>query len=553
MLTPHNRTTAAAPQEEARELRRQMGQAKALKDTSQPEFDEKLNRLKQYKDMRQGYNQRMGGIKDGFKGLDCKSEEELDAKIRELEHKVSHEGDLALREEKQIVQQISKLNSQRAKVREYGAQKSSLTELESDSGKVKAVIKELEEEVDILKAERDSAQKIITEILDKLRATEKDLKELEDEQTEAVKAKNDTLEALQRAREEMDSSMKDYRENRKFSLQIRDMVAANQVDEARVLCEQQVDELLAKLGSDQVFKAEYLKLWCTQRKSAVSELLPGSAPSSSAAAPAGKPGARGAAAPAPPQGKEKAQSIIAQIMEQSKVQASRELLARQAAAAASDEEEVEEEDEPVVLEPMVLKPAAVVRSAPKPAAKAEVYKVELPDIKDEAFELPASVKDADDKVGKDADTKDRLREEQKAKAAEAEARKKRLAETKEKKKAQAQANDAVRKEVSRQAAVEAVAEPVVEEPSSTEVVAAAAAAAAAASSSKASKPFKTRDSYSVLKTQTTASAKRPKGGDSVTSAKFWKALYNRHGRAIAVAILALILAVCVIVALMYSK
>ena len=122
-----------------------------------------------------------------------------------------------------------------------------------------------------------------------------------------------------------------------------------------------------------------------------------------------------------------------------------------------------------------------------------------------------------------------------------------------KKKAQAQANDAVRKEVSRQAAVEAVAEPVVEEPSSTEVVAAAAAAAAAASSSKASKPFKTRDSYSVLKTQTTASAKRPKGGDSVTSAKFWKALYNRHGRAIAVAILALILAVCVIVALMYSK
>ena len=471
MLTPHNRTTAAAPQEEARELRRQMGQAKALKDTSQPEFDEKLNRLKQYKDMRQGYNQRMGGIKDGFKGLDCKSEEELDAKIRELEHKVSHEGDLALREEKQIVQQISKLNSQRAKVREYGAQKSSLTELESDSGKVKAVIKELEEEVDILKAERDSAQKIITEILDKLRATEKDLKELEDEQTEAVKAKNDTLEALQRAREEMDSSMKDYRENRKFSLQIRDMVAANQVDEARVLCEQQVDELLA----------------------------------------------------------------------------------RQAAAAASDEEEVAEEDEPVVLEPMVLKPAAVVRSAPKPAAKAEVYKVELPDIKDEAFELPASVKDADDKVGKDADTKDRLREEQKAKAAEAEARKKRLAETKEKKKAQAQANDAVRKEVSRQAAVEAVAEPVVEEPSSTEVVAAAAAAAAAASSSKASKPFKTRDSYSVLKTQTTASAKRPKGGDSVTSAKFWKALYNRHGRAIAVAILALILAVCVIVALMYSK
>ncbi len=41
-----------------------------------------------------------------------------------------------MREEKAVVQQISKLNSQRGKLREYETQKASLAELESESSKV---------------------------------------------------------------------------------------------------------------------------------------------------------------------------------------------------------------------------------------------------------------------------------------------------------------------------------------------------------------------------------------------------------------------------------
>ena len=51
-----------------------MSQARSLKDTSQPEFEEKLNRLKQLRDLRTGYLDKISAIKNNIKGLDFKSE-----------------------------------------------------------------------------------------------------------------------------------------------------------------------------------------------------------------------------------------------------------------------------------------------------------------------------------------------------------------------------------------------------------------------------------------------------------------------------------------------
>ncbi len=45
-----------------RELRKQMSQARSLKDTSQPEFEEKLNRLKQLRDMRKVHLDKVRGV-----------------------------------------------------------------------------------------------------------------------------------------------------------------------------------------------------------------------------------------------------------------------------------------------------------------------------------------------------------------------------------------------------------------------------------------------------------------------------------------------------------
>ncbi len=108
-------SAAADLQEELRELRRQMNVARSLKDGSKPEYEEKLNRLKELREHRNAYTSKMKLIQETLRGLECKSEAELDARVKELEDKISH-GSLLLREEKQVVGQISKLQSQRNQV-----------------------------------------------------------------------------------------------------------------------------------------------------------------------------------------------------------------------------------------------------------------------------------------------------------------------------------------------------------------------------------------------------------------------------------------------------
>ncbi|GLI69751.1 hypothetical protein VaNZ11_014429, partial [Volvox africanus] len=221
----------AAKREELRELRRQLNVGKSVKDGYQPEYEEKSNRLQSLRNVRNNYQQKIGLIRDILRGLSCKSEEELDAKLKALEDEIKL-GGLTLREEKQKVHEINKLMSQRAQIRDYQNQEASREELEAENSKVKAVIAELESEFAILKSERDQTQVVMREIYTKVKACEAEVKDMEDEQKEVVNAKNDALAALEKARAEVDDSKLDYRENRSFSLKVRDLVTAGQVDEA---------------------------------------------------------------------------------------------------------------------------------------------------------------------------------------------------------------------------------------------------------------------------------------------------------------------------------
>ena len=93
-----------------------MAEARSLKDGSGPEYEEKNKHLRQLRDLRNSYNKQVAEIRANLKGLDCKSEAELESRIKEMEYKIVHESTV-LREEKQMVAQIAKLNSQREKVR----------------------------------------------------------------------------------------------------------------------------------------------------------------------------------------------------------------------------------------------------------------------------------------------------------------------------------------------------------------------------------------------------------------------------------------------------
>lgn len=563
--------------EETRELRKHMSQARSLKGESQPEFEEKLTRLRQLKDLRSGYQGKITNIKTALKGLECKSEEELDAKIKELEHRISHDQ-ILLRDEKAYVKQIGLLGSQRERVKQYDSEKGSLVEMESECSKIKAVINEMDSEFSILKSERDSAQKIISDIYAKLLVAEKGMKEVEEEQTEAVRLKNESLEALDAARDLLNADMKDYRENRKFSMQVRDMVAAGQVDEAAALCEAQVETWTTRLGTDIKFRTAYQKLWAGQRKVAVSELLPESSTEGSAAAAKGgrAGGADGDKPRAVANGAEKAKLLIASLMQQASQEATVVRAERaQARAIADPRARNEEEDnyaddenaEPVVLTPGEILTAAMEAAAKvsksssrepvalvkNPAAKAaEVFgaKVELPKVvAGPEFVLPESSVAAE---GESALSKEQVREEQRLKAKEAEERKKKRVEAAEEKRVKAAERQKVLEAEAKAAA--AAAKTATAKAATAAAKAAAAAkeeaeatsAAEAEASATSGRSLQSGPLNPLIKTTVVASAKRPasKGVD-----KKLKKVWQQHQTSIVIAALVFLL---VLILLMVS-
>ncbi|GIL86935.1 hypothetical protein Vretimale_15532 [Volvox reticuliferus] len=556
----------AAKREELRELRRQLGVGKSVKDGYQPEYEEKFNRLQSLRNVRNNYQQKIGSIRETLRGLSCKSEVELDAKLQSLEDEIKL-GALTLREEKQKVHEINKLRSQRAQIRDYQNQEASREDLELENNKVRAIILELEGEFSILKSERDRTQVIMKEIYTKVKACEAEVKDMEDEQKEVVNAKNDALAALEKARAEVDDSKLDYRENRSFSLKVRDLVTAGQVDEARALCAAQIDATVAKIASDVAYRKEYYSLWAQQRKYAVSELLPDSTTvvKEVKAADQGKANGRakaeGKGAKAPPpvaQGAEKARQLIEKLMAEAQLEASRKAAGRLAgddaepsSGDADDEQDLPSATVPAQATSAPMMEAGKPKSTAASARPADLLKlVELPKIIDEDFVPPVIKTEEEKAAAKAAQDKERQREEQIRKAQEAEARKKKLAEIKEKKRKEAEAkrkaDDEARKA---EAAVKEVerAKQLAEERAAAEAKRKAAEAAAkAAAEAKASY---NPSAKVIAKSQVTVAAKsKPASNDLM---RHWKAFKKNTNMqfGILAAILVVIMLSLVIMAL----
>ncbi|KAG1668087.1 hypothetical protein FOA52_010497 [Chlamydomonas sp. UWO 241] len=437
-------TRLAAKRDVVRGLRNQMSEARSLKGQSQPEFEEKLNRLKQLRDLRNGYQTKISEIKTKVKGLDFRSEAELDARIVEMEEKIRF-GTIPLREEKSVVQEISKLRGMREKIKGFEGEKSSLAEMESESSKIKAMLEEMDGEFSIIKGERDSASKVVNDFWTLLKAAEKESEKVQGEQEACVERKNEALQALEAARKEIDGTMSEYRDNRKFSLQVRDLVAVGSAAEAQELCDKQVVEMLSRLSGDTAFRSEYQQMWAEQRRFPVSDLLPESCTSSEPAASAGAKGARGAAPkgaaaadkPKPvARGAEKAKDLIASIM----AQASAAAAAVKAGMPPPEHDDVADvaEAEAAAADAITTKPIAITRVLLDTPAQlvqsgfgakaAEVFgtKIEVPKVDATPFKLPVTAAAG---VGHDR-SKDQVRAEQMAKAAEAEDRKRKAAEAK---------------------------------------------------------------------------------------------------------------------------
>jgi hypothetical protein len=140
----------------------------------------------------------------------------------------------------------------------------------------------------------------------------------------------------------------EWRENRKLSLAVRDLVETGHLDEARAMCDEQVAAFMGRLLSDAAYRAEYTAGWAEQRKYVVSDLLPGSGV---AAAPDARDtrGRAGKSAAEAPRGEPKVQGAVkaAALIEQLMAQAQATVAAQrgsQPAAPVETEESAESGD-----------------------------------------------------------------------------------------------------------------------------------------------------------------------------------------------------------------
>jgi len=102
--------------------------------------------------------------------------------------------------------------------------------------------------------------------------------DLESERSEVEARKKELQEAIRAAQDESSGAMQEWRENRKFSLAVRDLVEAGKLDEARAMCDEQVAAYMARLLSDKAYRQEYSQGWARRRQTAAARATRGASP-----------------------------------------------------------------------------------------------------------------------------------------------------------------------------------------------------------------------------------------------------------------------------------
>lgn len=225
--------------------------------------------LQPFRDHTQDLIARSSALKDEKQQLMCTSEQELDKMISDTEFRLHHET-VSLREEKELVNRLKKLNGQRSRVREYEAKHRGLEEKRNNTEGVRASKDALEREMKVLKEEHEACWQVVLELRKVEKAAAEVMKEVAAECEAANREKQAAFDRLKEARAGKKERLGDWNQNRNFGRKVRDLVALGRIDEAQALCVDYNDKMMDKLNTDKEYRDAYLKLWETQRKSSSS-------------------------------------------------------------------------------------------------------------------------------------------------------------------------------------------------------------------------------------------------------------------------------------------
>jgi len=223
-------------------------------------FDAKNAEVKPLRDALQAGGQASRKLREEYADLEARSESELDTKLASLKNRIEHES-IPLSEEKKIITTIKKLEAQRPRIKEFQATAGVVSKGRADVDNLRAELKEHDAELSVLRKEKDTQQAILT----KFREQESEA----DSKVEAAMAERRKVKELQDAAfTRMNEARKSQRTkndahftNRRLSRTVRELIAAGKVEEARAMCAKQMEEMHAKLASNDEFRGQYYAQW----------------------------------------------------------------------------------------------------------------------------------------------------------------------------------------------------------------------------------------------------------------------------------------------------
>ncbi|GMH44752.1 hypothetical protein BSKO_12704 [Bryopsis sp. KO-2023] len=233
---------------------------------------QQINELAPFRKESRQRNNARSALMDSKRSLEATSEKDLDKIIATLEYELEHET-LSLKTEKDHIAQLKRLRAQRKQVKAFEAQNQDFLVRKEQSEVVKGDQKQLEAQLKIYKEEQAEYERVFKELKAIEQELGKELTEINEECEVAVQAKNRIYEKLKGARDARRAKGNDFGENREFSRRVRELVASGGIPAAQDLCRDQVERMMTKLNTDKEYRAEYLRLWETQRKPPISFMV----------------------------------------------------------------------------------------------------------------------------------------------------------------------------------------------------------------------------------------------------------------------------------------
>ncbi|CAG9467462.1 unnamed protein product [Pedinophyceae sp. YPF-701] len=408
---------------------------------AQGEYKAKADEIMPLKERLEGHDKEAREIREALREIDCRSEEELDARIESYEQKIAHET-MPLAQEKELIKQIKKLKAQRSIIVELAQRQAELTVGKSEREELSAQIRDMRGELAILKGDKDIVNVAVKSVMAERDQIREEIKKIEAER-EVLVAQKDAVYAERSAlRDEYRARDAKFIERIKLKDAAAELVAGGKAPEARERVSTFVEKYCTLYCTDPAFRKEYLSLTERSRRRRNAGAGEDEDP-----APKGKKGAmKDMIAQAQKEKEEgpqlsprsRAQQIIDQAMSEAQAQIAAQNRMPPPAEPEPEPEDSEEVEEVAAPPPRanqgvvgadgLAKPRARKAAAPSSTTTAEVEVPVVPDFDLEMPNLPA--KEATPKKP----TKREIREREIRMAKEAAERKAKIAENREKKK-----------------------------------------------------------------------------------------------------------------------